>query len=98
MAALVDIGGMIVSTPGVNGGRPCIAGTGISVGAIGLLWQEPLTPQEIVAAVYPHLTLAQVYAALAFYHLNREAIDAEIEADVRAFEEGLAEQQARDAQ
>jgi|GEM_PF-6830356 len=30
---------------------------------------------------YEHLTLAQVYAALAHYHDNRAAIDAEIEAD-----------------
>jgi uncharacterized protein (DUF433 family) len=34
-----------------------------------------LTPAEIAANVYPDLTLAQVYAALAYYEDHREEID-----------------------
>ncbi len=68
-------------TPGTCGGKPRIAGTRIRVSQIVLLTEQGQSPDEIVAA-YPHLSLAGVYAALAFYHDNREAIDEEIrEAD-----------------
>ena len=36
-----------------------------------------MTPEEIVLE-YPHLTLAQVHAAVATYHINRNEIDADI--------------------
>jgi len=36
-----------------------------------------LAPEDI-ALEYPHLTLAQVHAALAYYHANREEIEADI--------------------
>ncbi len=36
-----------------------------------------MTPEEI-ALEYPHLTLAQVHAALAYYHANRDEIEADI--------------------
>ena len=68
-------------TPGTCGGKPRIAGTRIRVSQIVRLTEQGQSPDEIVAA-YPHLSLAGVYAALAFYHDNREAIDEEIrEAD-----------------
>jgi len=38
------------------------------------------TPEQIVAA-YPHISLAQVHAALAYYFDNREAILGEIRQD-----------------
>lgn len=37
-----------------------------------------MTPEELQAEL-PHLTIAQVYAALAYYHAHREELDAEIE-------------------
>ena len=40
-----------------------------------------MTPAEIVLD-YPHLTLAQVHAALAFYHVNREEIETDIAQDL----------------
>jgi hypothetical protein len=40
---------------------------------------------------YPHLTAAQVYAALAYYHANQAEIEAEI-----AAEEAEAEQWEKD--
>src|SRR5688572_16726770 len=35
------------------------------------------TPEELQQQ-YPHLTLAQVYGALAYYHAHKEQLDAEI--------------------
>lgn len=52
---------------------------------------QHLTPEEIVAT-YPHLTLADVHAALAYYNDHREQIDAEIREGERLYEEGLARQ------
>jgi uncharacterized protein (DUF433 family) len=39
-----------------------------------------LSPEEISTEI-PHLSLAQVYAALAYYHANREEIEADIAAE-----------------
>ena len=35
------------------------------------------------------LSLAQIYAALAFYHANKQEIDADIAAEERAYDEGV---------
>jgi uncharacterized protein (DUF433 family) len=80
MASTVEIGSLIVATPDIRGGRPRIAGTGVTVRRIIGWYQLGLTPEEIILHV-PHLTLAQVYAALAYYHANREEIDADIAAE-----------------
>ena len=52
---------------------------------------QHMTPEEIVAD-YPHLTLADVHAALAYYYDHQEQIDAEIREGERLYEEGLARQ------
>ena len=80
MAAATDIGSLIDQTPDVCGGRPRIAGTGVSVRRIVGWHQQGLTPEEIVQQI-PHLTMAQVHAALAYYYTNRERIDAEVAAE-----------------
>ena len=58
----------IVITPGTCGGKPRIAGHRITVQHI-MTWHERMgmSPSEIVAD-YPGITLADVYAALAYYH------------------------------
>lgn len=63
-------------------GKPCIAGTGIRVWDVYVLHERRgRTPDEIVAA-YPHITLADVHAALAHYWDNKEEIDRQMkEAD-----------------
>ncbi|MGB6044974.1 MAG: DUF433 domain-containing protein [Pirellulales bacterium] len=63
-------------------GKPCIAGTGIRVWDIYVLHErQGRTPDEIVAA-YPHITLAVVHAALAYYWDNKDEIDRQMkEAD-----------------
>jgi uncharacterized protein (DUF433 family) len=80
MAAAVEIGTLIDRDPRVRGGRPRIAGTGVTVMRIVGWYQLGRSPEEI-AAGYPHISLAQVHAALAYYHANREEIDADIQAE-----------------
>ncbi len=77
MATVTDIGTFIVQTPGVCGGRPRIAGTGVSIRRIVGWYKMGLTPEEI-ADQYGHLNLAQVHAALSYYHANRDRIEAEL--------------------
>jgi uncharacterized protein (DUF433 family) len=80
----------IDTTPDVCGGKPRIAATRIKVSQIVLLTELGESPDTIVGK-YPHLSLADVYSALAYYHDFREQIDAEIQADIDR------EQQARAA-
>ena len=77
MSSTVDIGTFITQTPGTCGGRPRIAGTGVSVRRIAGWYKMGRSPEEI-ADQYGHLTLSQIFAALAFYHANRESIDADL--------------------
>ena len=68
----------ISQTPDICGGAPVLAGTRIRVSHIAYRYErERQSPDEIVQA-YPHLTLAQVHAALAYYYSHREEIDREI--------------------
>src|SRR4026209_2158956 len=77
MASVVEIGTLIDRDPKIRGGRPKIAGTGLTVSRIAIWYKMGMTPEEI-ALEYPHLTLAQVHAALAYYHVNRDEIEADI--------------------
>jgi len=77
MATQTDIGTLIAQTPDICGGRPRIAGTGVSIRRIAGWYKMGFTPEEI-ADQYGHLNLAQVHAALAYYHANREQVEAEL--------------------
>jgi uncharacterized protein (DUF433 family) len=67
--------------PGVCGGKPRIAGHRITVQNI-VVWHEQMgmNPDEIVAT-YPTINLADVHAALAYYHDHRDEIGAQMKAD-----------------
>jgi uncharacterized protein (DUF433 family) len=80
MTSATDIGTLIVRSDDVRGGRPRIAGTGITVRRIVGWYKLGLTPEEIADRV-GHLTLAQVHAALAYYHANQQEIEADIAAN-----------------
>ena len=80
MATITDIGSLITSSPGICGGRPRIAGTGVSVRRIAGWYKQGLTPEEIAAEI-PHLTLVQVHAVLTYYHANQEAMETEMAAE-----------------
>ena len=91
----VDIGTLIMRTPDIRDGRPRIAGTGVTVQRIVGWYKLGLRPEEIADEV-EHLTLAQVHAALAYYHANRDEIEAAI-ADDRTAAERLERQHHREA-
>jgi uncharacterized protein (DUF433 family) len=71
---ITNIGTLIVRSPETCGNRPRIAGTRITVGRIAALWKQGIDAEEIQNE-YPHLELAKIYAALAYYHANREEIE-----------------------
>jgi uncharacterized protein (DUF433 family) len=75
-----EIGTLLVSSPDVCGGRLRIDGTRITINQIAALYKQGFGAEEI-ADQYPHLTLAQVYAALSHYHANQAEIDADLEAE-----------------
>ena len=80
-----EISTLLVSSPDVCGGRLRIDGTRITVNHIVTLYKEGYSPEDIVDE-YPHLTMAQVYAALAHYHANRQEIEADLAVDEQELE------------
>ena len=76
----------IEKTPGTCGGRARIAGHRIRVMDIVALHEKGgLSPTQVVEQ-YPTITLADVYAALAYYHDHRDEIEADFE-DARKWNE-----------
>ncbi len=75
-----SIGNLIVREPGIRGGRPIIAGTGVTVRRIVGWYKLGLSPEEIADRV-GHLSLSQVYAALTYYHANRNELETDIAAE-----------------
>ena len=76
------IDALIVRTPELRGGRPIIAGTGVTVRTVVGYYKLGLTPEEIADEL--SLPLAGIYAALAYYHLNTEEIEEDIAANAEA--------------
>jgi len=62
----------------VLGGEPIIQDTRTPVRAVVEEWRRGTPPEEIPEGM-PHLTLAQVFAALAYYSDHRDEINARIE-------------------
>ncbi|MDN5940485.1 MAG: DUF433 domain-containing protein [Nitrospira sp.] len=65
-------------TPGIAGGKPRIAGHRITVENIAI-WHERMGKGADEIATEYELTLADVYAALAYYFDHRPEIDRTIE-------------------
>jgi uncharacterized protein (DUF433 family) len=63
MAVTQTLEGLIIKDPKLRGGRPIIAGTGVTVRTIVGYYKMGLTPEE--TADQMDLDLASVYAALA---------------------------------
>ena len=93
MATVCDIGQLISRDPQYREGKPCIAGTGVSVRRVVGLYQAGSSPEEI-ANDFGHLSLAQVHAAITYYHANQEQMDQEIRTEEEE-EERLYQQHQR---
>ncbi|HAA26666.1 MAG TPA: hypothetical protein DCE56_02010 [Cyanobacteria bacterium UBA8553] len=75
MPTITDIGTLITRSADISNGRPMIAGTRTSVSRVVVLYKQGASAEEIARRM-SHLCLAQVYAALAYYHANRDEIEA----------------------
>ena len=71
--------GMLTRTAVICGGRTRIDGTRITVHRIAALYKQGQSPEEIVRT-YSQLSLAQAYAALAYYHANHAEVESELAA------------------
>ncbi len=71
----------ISKTPGVCGGRACIAGHRIRVMDIVVWHQLRGYSADEVCQMYPGINLADVYAALTYYFDNRKEIDDDFAAE-----------------
>ena len=59
-------------------GRPCLKNSRFRVvELISIMLGQGWTPEQ-TQELYPHLPLGQIYAALAYYHDHKEAMDAEM--------------------
>ena len=77
-------------TSGISGGKPRIAGHRITVENI-VIWHELMGKSADEIATEYDLTLADVYAALAYYFDHRAEIDQSIE-ESKAFVKTLRQQ------
>ena len=93
MSAVTDIGTLLTQSPGVCDGRLRIAGTGVSVQGIARRYKLGWTPEEI-SRRNGHISLAQVHAALTYYHANQEAMEAEMAAEDAEYDRLAAEDRA----
>ncbi len=69
-----DLASMILRTPGVIGGKPRIKGHRIGVHRVAGWWKLGLSIDEIGEEL-PSLSPAEIFTALAYYHLNKAEID-----------------------
>lgn len=90
-----DIGTLISWSPDLHSGRPVIAETGTSVRCIAGLYKQGKSAEEIYSLMN-HLSLAQIYAALAHYHANKLEIEADIAAEEEAYWKIMSLQDASD--
>ena len=72
----------IVTNPKICFGKPRIAGTRMAVKFIVCEYTHwGLTPEEICVS-HPGITLAQVHAALSYYHDHKEEMDREAREEI----------------
>ena len=80
MAAMVhEMTERITHDAAVMGGRPCIRGMRVTVGAIVGLLATGQTPDEVLVA-YPYIEREDIQAALAFAAWRSEEVDLPLKA------------------
>ena len=78
--APVDIGQFIYARPDFRNGRPCIAGTGMSVHPVAVRYRQGMSADDIADDI-PDIPRSHFYAALAYYFANQQQIDGELAAE-----------------
>jgi uncharacterized protein (DUF433 family) len=78
----MEISQLIVKTPGTCGGRARVVGRRISVSSIYRWFLNGHAPEDILGK-YEGVSLAEIYAAIAYALANREEIATEIEEEDR---------------
>lgn len=79
MLATQTLDGLIINNPRIHNGRPVLTGTGTTVRTIAIMYKQGYSPEEITGEL--PVSLAQVYAALTYYHLHTEEIETDIRSD-----------------
>ena len=87
---------MIISIPGVRGGRAVVAGTRIGVHDVVGLLQNGETVETLMADCFPELSMTQVEACLAYHAGHRAEID-QLVAAQRAEPTGFCDSQIDEA-
>ena len=75
------------SLPAPAAASPRIAGSRIRVQDVVFYHYDQGWSPETIVEQFPHLTLADILAALAYYHDHRERIDRQVEEDEAFVEE-----------
>jgi uncharacterized protein (DUF433 family) len=79
----------IVKIPGVCGGKACIAGHRIRVlDVVESYEHQGMSPEDIVVQ-FPSITLADVHAALAYYHDHLDEIRRDARSEEAALDEAM---------
>jgi uncharacterized protein (DUF433 family) len=84
MAIVTDIGTLITQSPDMCSGRPRVAGTGVTVMRVAGWHKLGCEPEEIARKT--GLSLAQIHAALAYYHANQAAVDTDLDHEASEYD------------
>ena len=85
---------LLERTPGVAGGQPCLAGTGMPVIQIAAHYRKGESASRILKR-FPHLSLALIHAAIAYYLANQAAMDLELQREEAQFQREKASAASR---
>lgn len=77
----------ITRTPSVCGGKPCIAGHRVRVIDVVLRHERLGQSADEIVNEFPGISLADVYAALAYYYDHRDEMEAELSRDEERLEQ-----------
>ncbi len=77
----------IVFVDGATGRRPVVAGSGLEVWEVVATWKEVARNYDRLRAAYDGLTEPQLRAALSYYELYGEEVDARLEREARLTQE-----------
>ena len=78
----MEIGQLIIKTPGTCGGRARLAGKRIPVSSVYRWFLRGCEPEDILEK-FDGVALAEIYAAISYALSNREEIAGEIEREDR---------------